>query len=105
MGYDNNKKLTMKTDDNILNYYIGYAPLGSLYTSSPPNNNHFYGTSIQQVENFPNHSLKYEQKFDQGEGVNPTLASIYLSNNPNYHAKSETNFSGRSEYLSSYKVV
>ena len=77
--------------------------MGSLYTSSPTNNIHYYGKSIQQVEKFPNHSLRYQTEAERVENLSNEI--MYLSNNPNYHLKSDSNFSGRSEYLNPYKII
>lgn len=73
----------------------GYAPLGGLYTSAQPNNNHIYGPSIEQVQHLPNHHIRLNQTETIGFG--PFTSSIYNSNLAD--PKSSSSYGNYNQYI------
>lgn len=80
----------------------GYAPLGGLYTSAPPNNPHIYGAPIEQVKNFPNHRLKTDQSATIFDVDRPPRETLYSSNTTEGSDYVPTKFV-RSDYLDANK--
>ncbi len=67
----------------------GYAPLGGLYTSAPPNNPHIYGPPSQQVAHLPNHG---DGTRKVNEAFEPKLPSIYTDVDSYAPPKSKTSY-------------
>jgi hypothetical protein len=66
-----------------------------LYTSAPPNNNHVYGPSIEQVQHLPNHKIRVAQTETLGFG--PFKSSIYNSNLSD--PKASTSYGNYNQYI------
>ena len=66
-----------------------------LYTNAPPNNNHIYGLSIEQVHSLPNHKLKNTETETLGFG--PFKSSIYNSNMAD--PKNSTSYGNYNQYI------